>query len=123
MKELKRDLLRTKYTRVLAEEDFKYNAPHYFEVVSVEDDEPLCAIHFQEGPINYGTFTVTSGTTWADWIGSGRTFDDGLMLIIDGNGHVVNSEGIYELQYNGATVNGSDQIISSATYTLFNIYG
>lgn len=51
MKELKRDLLRTKYTRVLAEEDFKYNAPHYFEVVSVEDDEPLCAIHFQEGPI------------------------------------------------------------------------
>ena len=78
----------------------------------------------QGGQISdYGTFTVTSGTTWADWIGSGRTFDDGLVLIIDGNGHVVNSEGIYELQYNGATVNGSDQIISSATYTLFNIYG
>ena len=37
--------------------------------------------------------------------------------------HVVNSEGIYELQYNGATVNGSDQIISGATYTLFNING
>ena len=32
MKELKRDLLRTKYTRVLVEEDFKYNAPHYFRV-------------------------------------------------------------------------------------------
>ena len=72
---------------------------------------------------DYGTFTVTSGTTWADWIGSSYTFDDGLVLIIDGNGHVVNSEGIYELQYNGATVNGSDQIISDATYTLFNIYG
>ena len=72
---------------------------------------------------DYGTFTATSGETWADWIGSGRTFDDGLVLIIDGNGHVVNSEGIYELQYNGATVNGSDQIISDATYTLFNIYG
>ena len=72
---------------------------------------------------DYGTFTATSGETWADWIGSGRTFDDGLVLIIDGNGHVVNSEGIYELQYNGATVNGSDQIISGATYTLFNIYG
>ena len=51
MKELKRDLLRTKYTRVLVEEDFKYNAPYNFEVVSAEDDKPLCAIHFQEGPI------------------------------------------------------------------------
>lgn len=72
---------------------------------------------------DYGTFTAASGETWADWIGTSYTFDDGLMLIIDGNGHVVNNEGIYELQYNGATVNGSDQIISSATYTLFNIYG
>ena len=71
----------------------------------------------------YGTFTATSGETWSGWIGSSYTFDDGLVLIIDGNGHVVNSEGIYELQYNGATVNGSDQIISDATYTLFNIYG
>ena len=51
MKELKRDLLRAKYTRVLAEEDFKYNAPHNFEVRSVEDDKLVCAIHFQEGPI------------------------------------------------------------------------
>ena len=72
---------------------------------------------------DYGTFTATSGTTWADWIGSGRTFDDGLVLIIDGNGHVVNSEGIYELQYGSTTVSGSDAIISGATYTLFNIYG
>ena len=51
MKELKRDLLRTKYTRVLVEEDFKYNAPHNFEVRRVEDDKLVCAIHFQEGPI------------------------------------------------------------------------
>ena len=51
MKELKRDLLRTKYTRVLVEEDFKYNAPHNFEVRSVEDDKLVCAIHFQEGPV------------------------------------------------------------------------
>lgn len=51
MKELKRDLLRTKYTKVLVEEEYEYNAPHYFEVVCVEDDKPLCAIHFQEGPI------------------------------------------------------------------------
>ena len=51
MKELKRDLLRTKYTRVLVEEDFNYNAPHNFEVRRVEDDKLVCAIHFQEGPI------------------------------------------------------------------------
>lgn len=51
MKELKRDLLRTKYTRVLVEEDFKYNAPHNFEVRRVEDDKLVCAIHFQEGPV------------------------------------------------------------------------
>ena len=78
----------------------------------------------QGGQISdYGTFTATSGETWADWIGTSYTFDDGLVLIIDGNGHVVNNEGIYELQYNGATVSGSDAIISGATYTLFNIYG
>ena len=51
MKELKRDLLRTKYTRVLVEEDFNYNAPHNFEVRRVEDDKLVCAIHFQEGPV------------------------------------------------------------------------
>ena len=72
---------------------------------------------------DYGTFTVTSGTTWADWIGSGRTFDDGLVLIIDGNGHVVNNEGLFELQYGSTTVRGNDEIISGATYTLFYISG
>ena len=51
MKELKRDLLRTKFTKVMVEEDFKYNAPHNFEVRRVEDDKLVCAIHFQEGPI------------------------------------------------------------------------
>ena len=72
---------------------------------------------------DYGTFTATSGTTWADWIGSGRTFDDGLVLIIDGNGHVVNNEGLFELQYGSTTVSGSDAIISGATYTLSYIAG
>lgn len=51
MKELKRDLLRTKYTKVMVEEDFKYNAPNNFEVRRVEDDKLVCAIHFQEGPV------------------------------------------------------------------------
>ncbi len=32
MKELKRDLLTSKYTRVLVEEDYSYNAPHRYVV-------------------------------------------------------------------------------------------
>ena len=51
MKELKSDLIRTKFTKVMVEEDFKYNAPHNFEVRRVEDDKLVCAIHFQEGPV------------------------------------------------------------------------
>lgn len=52
MKELKRDLLRTKFTRVMVEENYKYNAPHSFEVRRVEDDALVCKIHFQEGPVH-----------------------------------------------------------------------
>ena len=52
MKELKRDLLRAKFTRVMVEEDYKYNAPHNFEVRRVEDDALVCKIHFQEGPVH-----------------------------------------------------------------------
>ena len=54
MTELKRDLLRTKYTKVLMENpaEQKYNAPHHFEVVAVADENPLVKIDFQEGPIN-----------------------------------------------------------------------
>lgn len=51
MKELKRDLLRAKFTRVMVEEDYKYNAPHRFEVRRVADDAIVGEIHFQEGPI------------------------------------------------------------------------
>lgn len=49
--ETKHDLLTTKYTKVLEEKDFKYNAPHTFKVVRKDDDESLVDIHFQEGPI------------------------------------------------------------------------
>ena len=58
---------------------------------------------------------------WAAWIGSGYTFDDGLVLVVSG-GQVVHSEGTYQLQYNGAAVSSSDAIISGATYTLYNLY-
>lgn len=52
MKELEMDLLTNKYTRVLAEEDFQYNAPHRFQVVKADESgKVLQDIHFQEGPI------------------------------------------------------------------------
>jgi hypothetical protein len=58
MKELKNDLLTSKYTEVFHEEpeDMEYNAPHNFEVRMVPMSEgasqPILAkIHFQEGPI------------------------------------------------------------------------
>lgn len=43
-------LTTSKYTQVFHEEDFKYNAPHHFTVVSVDGDT-VCEINFQEGPI------------------------------------------------------------------------
>lgn len=51
MVETKHDLLTTKYTKVLEEKDFNFNAPHLFEVVAKESGEKLARIHFQEGPI------------------------------------------------------------------------
>lgn len=50
MKELNRDLLTTKHTRVLVEEEYKYNAPNRFSI-ETKDGETLCEIKFQEGPI------------------------------------------------------------------------
>lgn len=59
MVETKHDLLTTKYTKVLEEKEFQFNAPHTFEVVRKLDantefnpeTDLLAKIHFQEGPI------------------------------------------------------------------------
>ena len=54
MKKLEHDLLTDKYTVVLQEEKFSYNAPHLFEVRKHNHEAfeaPLARIHFQEGPI------------------------------------------------------------------------
>lgn len=57
MKELKHDLLTSKYTKVWHKENFKFNAPHKFIVTKVTDkpthleDDKLCEVNFQEGPI------------------------------------------------------------------------
>lgn len=53
MKKLEHDLLTEKYTRVYHEDEevMEYNAPHRFKVYSVENDQLLQEINFQEGPI------------------------------------------------------------------------
>ena len=54
MKELKRDLLTTKYTKVLVENGYEFNAPHHYEVISNDpecDTAVLARIRFQKGPI------------------------------------------------------------------------
>lgn len=54
MKKLKHDLLTNKYTEVFHEEDFKFNAPHHFDVKD-KDGNFLAGVNFQEGAIKeYG---------------------------------------------------------------------
>lgn len=58
--ETRHDLLTTKYTKVLEEYEYQYNAPHTFKVVKAQEETSeehkgenlvLAEIHFQEGPI------------------------------------------------------------------------
>lgn len=42
----------TKYTKVYCEDEWKYNAPHHFEVKATDDGRVLSRIDFQEGPVN-----------------------------------------------------------------------
>ncbi|MBB6446470.1 hypothetical protein HNR53_003129 [Bacillus benzoevorans] len=59
MKRLEHDLLTEKYTKVYHEEEFNFNAPHTFDVVTDKDrldgqgqlPVAIQRIHFQEGPI------------------------------------------------------------------------
>ena len=67
------------------------------------------------------TFSVVSGTTWAEWIGTGRLiFNDSLVLYIYG-GVVATEAGVYAVSLDGSTaVSGGDEIVSGATYTIIN---
>lgn len=67
------------------------------------------------------TFNVVSGTTWAEWIGTGRLiFNDSLVLYIYG-GVVATEAGVYAVSLDGSTaVSGGDEIVSGATYTIIN---
>ena len=74
-----------------------------------------------DGGSNSETFSVVSGTTWAEWIGTGRPiFNDGLVLYIYG-GVVATEAGVYAVSLDGRTaVKENDKIISGATYTIIN---
>ena len=74
-----------------------------------------------DGGSNSETFSVVSGTTWAEWIGTGRLiFNDSLVLYIYG-GVVATEAGVYAVSLDGSTaVSGSDEIVSGATYTIIN---
>ena len=74
-----------------------------------------------DGGSNSETFSVVSGTTWAEWIGTVRLiFNNSLELYIYG-GRVTTEAGVYAVSLDGSTaVSGSDAIISGATYTIIN---
>ena len=74
-----------------------------------------------DGGSSSETFSVVSGTTWAEWIGTGRLiFNDSLVLYIYG-GVVATEAGVYAVSLDGSTaVSGSDTIVSGATYTIIN---
>ena len=67
------------------------------------------------------TFSVVSGTTWAEWIGTVRLiFNNSLELYIYG-GRVTTEAGVYAVSLDGSTaVRSSDEIVSGATYTIIN---
>ena len=76
-----------------------------------------------DGGSNSETFSVVSGTTWAEWIGTGRLiFNDSLVLYIYG-GVVATEAGVYAVSLDGSFVYGRDTIISGATYTIINYGG
>ena len=74
-----------------------------------------------DGGSNSETFSVVSGTTWEEWIGTVRLiFNNSLELYIYG-GRVTTEAGVYAVSLDGSTaVSGSDEIVSGATYTIIN---
>ena len=74
-----------------------------------------------DGGSNSETFSVVSGTTWAEWIGTVRLiFNNSLELYIYG-GVVATEAGVYAVSLDGSTaVSVGDEIVSGATYTIIN---
>ncbi len=49
--EVKSNRFTQKYTKVYCEDDWKYNAPHHFNVETADNNRNVCHVDFQEGPI------------------------------------------------------------------------
>jgi len=69
MKKIQNGLTETKYTKVYHEVDFKFNAPHHFDVTAMKDrldgngqlEVAIARVDFQEGAIKeYGVNGVTN---------------------------------------------------------------
>ena len=70
------------------------------------------------------TFSVVSGTTFREWVWPSRVISEtsGLTLYVSASGYVFADEaGVNALSLDGSTVvDGSDEIVSGATYTIIN---
>ena len=68
------------------------------------------------------TFSVVSGTTFREWVGTSRVISEtsGFTLYVSASGQVFADEaGVNALSLDGSTVvDGSDMIVSGATYTI-----
>ena len=91
------------------------------EAAVVGVPQKLIFFTIDDGGSNSETFSVVSGTTWAEWVGPVRLiFNNSLELYIYG-GVVATEAGVYAVSLDGSTaVSGSDAIISGATYTIIN---
>ena len=73
------------------------------------------------------TFSVVSGTTFREWVWPSRVISEisGLTLYVSASGQVFADEaGVNALSLDGSTaVDGSDEIVSGATYTIISYGG
>lgn len=74
-----------------------------------------------DGGSNSETFSVVSGTTWEEWIGTGRLIFNNSLELYNYGGVVATEAGVYAVSLDGSTaVSGGDEIVSGATYTIIN---
>ena len=78
---VKNDKFTQNYTRVECEnkEDQKFNAPHHYKVIDINNDKVVTEVNFQEGPIKENGI-------------NGMSNEDGILMIIDRLEHFQNSD-------------------------------
>lgn len=78
---VKNDKFTQNYTRVECEdkEDQKFNAPHHYKVIDINNDKVVAEVNFQEGPIKENGI-------------NGMSNEDGILMVIDRLEHFQNSD-------------------------------